>query len=418
MITALIRGAAAVLLAGALAATAAAAPAGAQAKAQDRERDGGGTLVLVGGGLKDGNAEIYGEIVRRAGGPVARFGVITAASVPPSQDPDAGTPDAANSEANGAFYAGLLTRYGAGSAEWLPIDLDHPDAADSPELAAKVRTMTGFFFGGGDQYRYVRTMIRDGRDSPVLAAIRDRLEHGAVVAGSSAGAQIQAGPDMVTGGESYEGLRDGARPGYFDDSTVLAYHPAGGFGFFRHGLLDTHFSVYGRQGRAVRLAADTGHDRVFGLDENTALLVTGVGTRREDVRVIGEHGVSVLDLSRARVTRNPWSIDGVSWSHLTRGDRWTPQGVRTAPGKRPDRPEDRTARPASQDVFDSPAGTGDGYELFDVARDLATAGRSRSVTGYTLETGPRFAVTLTEPHGFRSRTDGSFTGLRLAVAPA
>ncbi|GAA4210898.1 hypothetical protein GCM10022252_79340 [Streptosporangium oxazolinicum] len=379
----------------------AAAPAGSAAS--------GGTLVLVGGSLDDDNDEIYGEIVSRAGGDQARFGVITAASLPPSQEPDGN-----NSASNGVFYSDLLKRHGAGSAEWLPIDLDHPTAADSPELAAKVRSMTGFFFGGGDQYRYVRLLLRDGRDSPVLAAIRERLARGALVAGTSAGAQIQAGEDMVTGGESYQGLRDGARAGYFDDATVLGYLPGGGFGFFRHGLLDTHFSVYGRQGRAVRLASDTGNRRVFGLDENTALLVTGVGMGRERLRVIGEHGVSVLDLARSRTTR-PWSIRDVRWSHLTRGDRWTPYGVQIAPGKLPARGENRTARPASQDIFDSADGSGDGYELFEAAQDLATAWRSRSATGFTLETGPRFAVTLTKDKDFRAYAGGSFTGLRMDI---
>jgi cyanophycinase len=91
-----------------------------------------GTVIMIGGALSDGNAEIYHEIVAKAGGPRARIGVITAASVPPSLDPAAGTPGAANSVTNGRFYVDILKRYGAGAAQWLPIDLDHPGAADDP----------------------------------------------------------------------------------------------------------------------------------------------------------------------------------------------------------------------------------------------------------------------------------------------
>lgn len=42
----------------------------------------GGSLVLVGGALAADNDQVYGEIIGRVGGPRARIGVITAASIP------------------------------------------------------------------------------------------------------------------------------------------------------------------------------------------------------------------------------------------------------------------------------------------------------------------------------------------------
>lgn len=77
-----------------------------------------GPLLLVGGGLKDDNAVIYQRLVQLAGGSQARIGVITAASIPPSQDPDAGTANARNSKSNGEFYAQLLKTYGAQDAQY------------------------------------------------------------------------------------------------------------------------------------------------------------------------------------------------------------------------------------------------------------------------------------------------------------
>jgi cyanophycinase len=381
-----------------------------------------GTLIMVGGALADDNAEVYSEIVSRAGGPRARIGVITAASLPPSQDPEAGTPQAANSVTNGRFYRDILKRYGAGTVQWIPVDLDHPAAADDPKVAAQAASMTGFLFGGGDQYRLVSALLHGAAhtDSRLLATIRARFEAGAVVAGSSAGAQIQSGPDMVTGGASYQALRDGTHTGYYDDDTVLADLPAGGFGFFRDGLIDTHFSANGRLGRAVRLAADTGHDRVFGLDPDTALEVTG-GT----LRVLGRSGVSVLDLRDAvtGVRDGRWSISGVRWSYLTDGAVYDPRTwtSRMPPGARPLTTVDRAAASPVEDIFDSSAADRKGFRLTHAALDLAGAARSTTLLGTTYETDPVFAVTLAKGNGFAAYATGAaiaFTGLTVSMYPS
>lgn len=367
-----------------------------------------GSVIMIGGALSDDNSEIYQEIVRRAGGPHARIGVITAASVPPSGDPQAGTPGAANSLTNGRFYVDILKRYGAGAVQWIPIDLDHLAAADSPEVARQVASMTGFVFGGGDQYRLVTTLLRGAAhtDSRVLAAIRDRFDAGAVIAGTSAGAQIQAGRDMITGGASYQALRDGSRSGYLDDDTALADLPAGGFGFFRDGLIDTHFSANGRLGRAIRLAADTGHDRVFGLDPDTALEVTG-----GSLRVLGRHGVSVIDLRHASTGRRGghWSISGVRWTYLTDGATYDPRSwtYRMPPGATRLTPTDRAATSPVEDIFDSAAADRKGFRLTHAALDLAGAGRSTLLFGISYETNPVFVVALRKEDGFAAYGTGA-----------
>jgi cyanophycinase len=374
-----------------------------------------GTMIVIGGALSDDNKEIYREIVQRAGGARARIGVITAASVPPSQDPEAGKPLAANSVTNGRFYVDILKRYGAGTVQWVPVDLDHAGAADSASVVRQVNSMSGFVFGGGDQYRLVMTLLHGAAhtDSRVLAAIRARFAQGAVVAGTSAGAQIQAGRDMVTGGASYQALRDGTREGYFDDDTVLADLPAGGFGLFGAGLLDTHFSANGRLGRAVRLAADTGHERVFGLDPDTALEVSG-----DSLRVLGRHGVSVLDLRGATsgVRDGYWSISGVRWSYLTNGAVYHPASwsQEMPSGSPPLRPADRAAVSPVQDIFDSAAADHKGFRLTRAALDLADSGRSVSLLGMTYETNPVFVVALRKGDGFAAYGDRSGTAIAFA----
>ncbi|MFH9728578.1 cyanophycinase [Streptomyces sp. NPDC017254] len=275
--------------------------------------------------------------------------------------------------------------------------------------------MTGFFFGGGDQYRYITTLLRgDGRtDSKVLAAIRAKLARGAVVSGSSAGAQIASGPDMVSGGESYEGLRGGSAPGYFEDPTKLGYVPQGGFGFLRSGLIDTHTGAYGREGRAFRLAADTGHDRVYALEENTALIVDNPGGRQERMTVLGPNGVAVLDLrgSRSTTTAAGWSIRNARYSYLTQQDRYTPRtwSARPAADKQRLIPLRTTPVPPNNDIFYSAANPdGTPYSFRTTARALAATRAQNTATASTFESDPRFTVTFTKTGAFRAwSTDGT-----------
>ncbi|MFE1441168.1 cyanophycinase [Streptomyces sp. NPDC058739] len=407
----------------------AAAPAAAHSANREAKPEGG-SLVLVGGGLKENNTQVYGEIIRRAGGPSARIGVITAASVPQSQDPYADDPDrCSNSVCNGAYYAGLFTQHGAAAAEWIPLDLDHVANADSDAVVAQVNSMTGFFFGGGDQYRYIQTLLRGPRqtDSKVLAAIRAKLAHGAVVAGSSAGAQIASGPDMVSGGESYEGLRDGSAAGYFDDPNRLGYIPRGGFGFLRSALIDTHTGAYGREGRAYRLAADTGHDRVYALEENTAIVVDNPGTKHEHFSVLGPNGVAVLDLRDACAGESAagWTLRGARYNYLTDHDRYDAHTWRTRPAADKHRltPTGTAPVPVNSDVFYStanPAGTP--YSFRTTARALAATRAQNTATATTFETGPGFDVTFAKPKRFTAWTsDGTnaqtLIGLRITIAP-
>ncbi|MFB8402272.1 cyanophycinase [Streptomyces sp. NPDC055912] len=396
----------------------------------ERPQQPHGSLVLVGGGLKDDNKQVYGEIIKRAGGSAARIGVITAASVPESQDPHAGDPDlCSNSACNGAYYADIFKRHGAADAQWIPLDIDHVANADSDAVVAQINSMSGFFFGGGDQYRYLTTLLHGDRhtDSKVLAAIRAKLAHGAVVSGSSAGAQIASGADMVSGGESYEGLRDGSAPGYYEDPARLAYIPEGGFGFLRSGLIDTHTGAYGREGRALRLAADTGHDRVYALEENTALVVDHPGTSREHLTVLGPNGVAVLDLrgARAHTSAAGWTLRGARYTYLTDHDRydartWTP---RPAPGKRPLTPGSTTPVPANTDVFYSSANPdGAPYSFRTTARALASTRAQNTANATTFESGPRFDVTFSKAGGFSAWTGDGATaqtliGMRISITP-
>lgn len=395
-----------------------------------------GPLILVGGGLKDDNAAIYQRLIQLAGGSgQARIGVITAASIPESDDPDAGTADAANSKANGEFYAQLLETYGAADAQWIPIDLDNISNNSNPQVVTQINSMTGFFFGGGDQSRLTQTLQTATRaDSPALAAIRSRHNAGAVLAGTSAGTAIMVQGPMVTGGESYDALRYGVytSPGGDD----LSYDMQGGFGFFNYGLLDTHFSERGRQGRIVRLADHTQVPFAFGVDENTALLVQNNPTLGQvEMEVVGENGVFIFDLrNKERGTGSSYALYDVLGSYLTAGDRYRPvtgQFV-IATGKTSLRGREAysSAMTATGDIFSSPNNSGaDGRrkprEFVKVSADLFNS-RVTSTLGLTYERNPRFRVDLFkstqfDSHGYQGTVAGksmlSYLRLLMDVRP-
>jgi cyanophycinase len=144
-----------------------------------------------------------------------------------------------------------------------------PSDTGRPDVVAALRACTGFFFGGGAPQRLSQTFRPGGRDTPALAAIRERFEkHGAVVAGSSAGAMV-VGPVTlcecgahssvlaVTRGELFKA------PGFdlLGESVLVDAH------FFTRGLLGRHMFALARDRLPVGV----------GIDEDTAVLVPGDG---------------------------------------------------------------------------------------------------------------------------------------------
>lgn len=427
-----------VLAVAATLALSAAAPASAEPPAHSSSGIQSPHAVLIGGNLKE-NAEILQTIVDLAdpdgdGPGVPRIAIVTAAASPARTPGDAADTSKNNAAANGLYYSALFQSYGAETYA-VPVDTavnydgdDYtPARAFDASVAAQVATSTGVFFGGGDQMRYVRTLFEcmdaeleaytDCSDTPVMAAIRQVADRG-VVAGVSAGLTIQQGADMITGGESYQAWRDGATPGYLDDATALGYLPAGGFGFVDGVLLDSHFTTWGRQARAVALALETGNPSVLGVDETTAVVLD---RHRGQGRVIGEHGASVLDVSDAVVTET--GVTGVRWSYASAGDTITlRRGADVKPGKgtvalAPSGP----AVADAADIWDSLDGAGGVYTLRDFARQVVGSGPGTG-TGVTYESDPRFATTLTRDRGTRVWTTPSgaisFSNLEVEIRNA
>lgn len=244
------------------------------------------------------------------------------------------------------------------------------------------------------------------------------------MAGTSAGTDCQTGSVMITGGESYLALRNGTQVRYdtkeLPISEVLTSYGPGGIGLFTYGLLDTHFANRGRHGRLVELLVDsrgltTGHHRAIGIDENTALVVTGDWSQRR-AAVIGQRGVWLFDISEARRVNadkssssssssvgrlllseelsglsggfNP--IEGVRLSRLSDGDRLDLDSflVHHASYKTDIVPSYDVAAASSEDIFRE-----DTFEFDKLLLSLLQS-MARSTFGVTKQTNPQLSIRL------------------------
>ncbi|XP_019619663.1 PREDICTED: uncharacterized protein LOC109466391 [Branchiostoma belcheri] len=353
-------------------------------------------LVLVGGNLQEDNAEVYNLIVELAGGRGnAKIGLVTAANLDP--------------ENSARYYKDMFQgRYGAAEATWIPVDIYRKENNSDPEVVALINGMTGFFFGGGDQIHVIESFyLADRQESPALAAIRAKFEAGAVVSGTSAGAACQSSAVMIVFvGLSYNALAHGTSDSYNPNTPdEVAYNRSGGLGLAPGFVVDVHFSEKGREGRLIRLLADTrdepnGATLGVGVDENTALHLTwdtepdsAIGT------VVGTGGVMMVDISSAAVsTSRDFDVTDVVTSYLTEDDRvdFATKQVTFAPWKQGLSGNERFDRAASShNIFGSPhAPLRLSREWQRVATSLFDSRLDKTAYGRTFENNPQFQVRL------------------------
>jgi cyanophycinase len=259
-----------------------------------------GTVVAIGGALRDDNHAVWSRLVALAGRQEARYVVFGTAS--------------GNPERSAARVVALLESHGA-EAESLPVapklpGFDAAQAARDPELIARVGAANGVFFTGGAQERIVDTLQPGGRATPLLEAIRGVLDRGGVIAGTSAGAAIMSqvmfrdAPDLL-----------GTMKGTLREGMELDR----GLGFAAPGLfVDQHFLRRGRLGRMLPLMQSQGLQTAIGVEENSAAILRG-----HEVEIVGEGGALFVDLRDAAsdAKRGAFNLAGVRLTFLGDGDR-------------------------------------------------------------------------------------------------
>ncbi|MCA0173123.1 cyanophycinase [Bacillus sp. RAR_GA_16] len=282
-----------------------------------------GSLVIVGGALSPDNAEVYDAFLslamdyRNKPKEEVKIGIMPTASATPVQ--------------SATSYKEDFIRYGADeeNIEILPIAVsDDPsteedeakwkDGANDEKLAEQVKKYDAIWFVGGNQLDYTDTLLANGKDTPVLASIRENYSNGAVLGGSSAGAAVMSDP-MIGAGTSIGALNQGVTNednyGDAEDNRVFL---TDGLGFFEAGMVDQHFVKRGRFGRLIVGAWDAGNEMGYGIDENSAMIVHN---DNQSIEVIGESGLVIVDLSNAKKTKEyPTAMKDVTISYIEKGD--------------------------------------------------------------------------------------------------
>lgn len=214
------------------------------------------TLLVIGGAeAKSADGAVLGRFLELAGGgPVA---VVTAASQDPAQ----------------AFarYEEVL----GGAVDTVPIDIRSRADADPAAWARALSRARAVFITGGDQGRLMDAVANSGFQQ----ALQSRVQHGLVVAGTSAGAAVMS-HIMIRSGR-------GCAPMHSDRLIEVGE----GLGLWPNVIVDQHFTQRGRIGRLMRAVSEHPHLMGVGIDEDTAV---EVDFRQGQARVVGSGSVTVL----------------------------------------------------------------------------------------------------------------------------
>jgi cyanophycinase len=251
-----------------------------------------GHLLIIGGAEdKLRQRQILSRFVTLAGGSEARVVVISTASALGDEATD--------------LYQSLFHQMGIPDVRGLrPLTREE---ANDDEVCAVLQDATGIFMTGGNQLRL--SSVIGG--TALGRAIVDRHRHGAIVAGTSAGASAISS-HMVAFGTS------GATP------KQRMTQMSAGLGLLPGVIIDQHFEQRNRLGRLLALVAQSPALLGMGIDEDTAVLVSP----SEVAEVIGKGSVMILDPGRIQTDayevkrHRPMMVSGVVLHSLPSGYRF------------------------------------------------------------------------------------------------
>jgi cyanophycinase len=287
----------------------------------------GGNLVIIGGALQPDNEHVYQTFIRLGGGVKnIRIAIIPAAGGSPVK--------------SGKAYVRDFVRYGVPETQIKVFPLavkDDPSTATVDEslwagngsdkkLAEEMARYNAVFFVGGDQERYIKTLLdKEGNDTPLLSAIREIYRKGGVLGGTSAGAAIMSDP-MICGGSPIDAALKGAIYKKENCPAGNGVRLTRGLGFFKGFLVDQHFIKRGRLGRLIPALLylkekNMGRGLGIGVDEDTALVFR---SQSNTVEVAGRSGILLVDTRNIVSRQSPLgtTLEHIHLSYLEKGDRF------------------------------------------------------------------------------------------------
>ena len=235
--------------------------------ADDTEGPDRGTLLIAGGGGKQG-AAIFRKFVELAGGNTARIVIV---------------PTAMSSDPNYDYQNPGVAKFARDRLKLKHVTVLHTHdrrEADTREFVRPLKTANGVWFSGGRQWRFADSYLGTRSEKEFHRV----LKRGGVIGGSSAGASIQA--DFLVRGDSRT------------NRIMIGDHQRG-LGFIENCAIDQHVIKRGRQMGLVKVLTDPDgkmlrrFDREdllgIGIDEDTAIIV-----RKNTFEVFGKPDAAVL----------------------------------------------------------------------------------------------------------------------------
>lgn len=167
------------------------------------------------------------------------------------------------------------------------------------------------FITGGDQSRFMKVVEK----TPVYDAIHKAYKNGATIAGTSAGAAVMS-KKMITGRE----LTDTSYRATFRKVRDKNIELQEGLGLLSTAIVDQHFIVRSRYNRLLSALALYPDLACIGIDEETAIIVTG-----NNAEVAGERQVVVMKnpVHLAVTGKGLIKLSDIQFSLYTHGDKFT-----------------------------------------------------------------------------------------------
>ncbi|MCH7602574.1 MAG: cyanophycinase [Planctomycetes bacterium] len=218
-----------------------------------------GNLFVVGGAEdKERGKLILRRFLDAAGAEAARILVVATASARP--------------EKLLADYESAFRELGASDIH-LCYQEQRADAQD-PAVIALLRRATGVYFTGGDQLKLVTTLGGTG----FASALHDCYRSGLHIGGTSAGASAMS-TVMIARGRGRSAPR------------LASVRLSPGLGILRRVIVDQHFQERDRIGRLMAAVLRNPYMLGFGIDEDTAFIVSPDGR----VEVLGRGTLTIVD---------------------------------------------------------------------------------------------------------------------------
>lgn len=158
-----------------------------------------------------------------------------------------------------------------------------PGVPATPSQLDSIAGASLIYISGGDQNRFMEIVL----DTPVMDAILQAWQTGAMIAGTSAGAAVMS-EKMITGDERRHPEYQSTFRTIEADNIVIGR----GVGLLNTAIIDQHFVWRSRHNRLISAVIEYPDLLGIGIDESTAILVRG-------------RQAEVVGVSQVLVFRNP-----------------------------------------------------------------------------------------------------------------